>query len=155
LFEELVGIDPPKWRSGVAIDLGNGPVRQVHDGHGRHFRRFGAGRGRPVDDRLPGLMLDRFEDLTGTPIYSVAFLKVFRERRLTTALKRIYKDQPEPRHHMPPKSKKDSSLIIRLPKADRDDFVALCEKTGTSASRELREHIQKFIKKNSKKGSSS
>jgi|TARA_R110001583_G_scaffold69919_1_gene198145 hypothetical protein len=56
---------------------------------------------------------------------------------------------------MPPKSKKDSSLIIRLPKVDRDDFVALCEKTGTSASRELRDHIQKFIKKNSKKGSSS
>ncbi|SFJ05967.1 hypothetical protein [Celeribacter neptunius] len=53
------------------------------------------------------------------------------------------------------KNKKDSSLIIRLPKADRDDFVALCEEMDTSASRELRDHIRKFLKKNAKKGSSS
>lgn len=56
---------------------------------------------------------------------------------------------------MPPSKKKDSSLIIRLPKSDRDEFVALCEKLDTSASRELRNHIRKFVKKNSKKGASS
>ncbi len=54
---------------------------------------------------------------------------------------------------MPQKNKKDASLIIRLPKADRDDFVALCEELDTSASRELRDHIRKFLKKNGKKGS--
>ncbi|NIY78469.1 MAG: hypothetical protein HWE33_11010 [Rhodobacteraceae bacterium] len=54
---------------------------------------------------------------------------------------------------MAPKTKKDSTLIIRLPKADRDEFVALCEDMDTSASRELRDHIRKFLKKNSKKGS--
>lgn len=56
---------------------------------------------------------------------------------------------------MPPNKKKDSSLIIRLPKADRDEFVALCEKLDTSASRELRNHIRKFLKKNGKKGETS
>nr|WP_319246304.1 hypothetical protein [uncultured Celeribacter sp.] len=56
---------------------------------------------------------------------------------------------------MPAKNKKDSSLIIRLPKEDRDAFVALCDRLDTSASRELRDHIRKFIKKNSKKGASS
>ncbi|AJE47761.1 hypothetical protein [Celeribacter indicus] len=53
---------------------------------------------------------------------------------------------------MSPSSKKDSSLIIRLPKTDRDAFVALCEELDTSASRELRNHIRKFLKKNKKKG---
>ncbi|MCA0043256.1 hypothetical protein [Celeribacter litoreus] len=51
------------------------------------------------------------------------------------------------------KNKKDASLIIRLPKEDRDAFVALCEDMDTSASRELRDHIRKFLKKNAKKGS--
>ena len=48
-------------------------------------------------------------------------------------------------------SSKDSQLILRLKKSDRDDFVALCKEMDTSAAREVRGFIRKFIKKNKKK----
>ena len=43
--------------------------------------------------------------------------------------------------------KKDSQLILRLDKADRDEFVALCKDMDTSAAREIRHFIRSFIKK--------
>lgn len=52
----------------------------------------------------------------------------------------------------PGKSKsdsKDSQLILRLSKAERDEFVALCKQMDTSAAREIRAFIRKFIRKNS------
>ena len=52
---------------------------------------------------------------------------------------------------MPKSGKKDSSLIIRIPKEDRDEFVRLCDEMDTSASRELRSFIQSFLKKNGAK----
>ncbi|GAA3856042.1 hypothetical protein [Celeribacter arenosi] len=52
---------------------------------------------------------------------------------------------------MPKSGKKDSSLIIRIPKEDRDEFVRLCDEMDTSASRELRRFIQSFLKKNAAK----
>lgn len=48
------------------------------------------------------------------------------------------------------KPKKDSSLILRIPKKDRDAFVAACEDRGSSASREIRVFIQKYLKKHGK-----
>ncbi len=43
---------------------------------------------------------------------------------------------------------KDSQLILRLKKSDRDAFVALCKEMDTSAAREIRRFIRKFVKKN-------
>lgn len=45
--------------------------------------------------------------------------------------------------------KKDSQLILRLNKDDRDAFIELCKEMDTSAAREIRGFIRKFIKKNS------
>lgn len=44
-------------------------------------------------------------------------------------------------------SKNDSTLIIRIPKKDRDAFIEICDALDSSASRELRLYIKKFIKK--------
>ena len=45
-------------------------------------------------------------------------------------------------------SKKDSQLILRLDKDERDRFIALCKEMDTSAAREIRSFIRRFIKKN-------
>lgn len=52
---------------------------------------------------------------------------------------------------MPDKKKlkkhpKDSQLIIRINKSDRDRFVTLCEDLDTSAAREVRRFVQEFLK---------
>ncbi len=46
------------------------------------------------------------------------------------------------------KAKKDSQLILRLDKKERDAFVDLCKELDTSAAREIRGFIRKFMKKN-------
>ncbi|MCH2066275.1 hypothetical protein [Shimia sp.] len=46
------------------------------------------------------------------------------------------------------KAKKDSQLILRLDKKERDAFVDLCKDMDTSAAREIRGFIRKFMKKN-------
>lgn len=43
------------------------------------------------------------------------------------------------------KHKKDAQLIVRINKADRDAFVALCEEEDTSAAREVRRFIRHFL----------
>ena len=43
------------------------------------------------------------------------------------------------------KTKKDSQLVIRLSKDQRDQFVQLCDELDTSAARELRLFIKGFI----------
>ncbi len=48
------------------------------------------------------------------------------------------------------KSKKDSQLILRLDKKERDAFVDLCKELDTSAAREIRGFIRKFMKKNTR-----
>ncbi len=47
-----------------------------------------------------------------------------------------------------PKAKKDSQLVLRLDKEERDAFVDLCKELDTSAAREIRGFIRKFMKKN-------
>lgn len=47
------------------------------------------------------------------------------------------------------KDKKDGQLVLRLDKAERDEFVQLCKDLDTSAAREIRHFIRKFIKQNS------
>jgi len=44
--------------------------------------------------------------------------------------------------------KKDSQLVLRLDKAERDAFVELCKDMDTSAAREIRGFIRKFMKEN-------
>lgn len=43
------------------------------------------------------------------------------------------------------KNKKDSQLVIRIKGEDRDAFVSLCEDLDTSAAREIRRFIRKFV----------
>ena len=44
--------------------------------------------------------------------------------------------------------KKDSQLILRLDKEERDAFISLCKEMDTSAAREIRAFIRGFTKKN-------
>ena len=41
--------------------------------------------------------------------------------------------------------KKDSQLVIRINGEDRDEFVSLCDELDTSAAREIRKFIRRFI----------
>lgn len=41
--------------------------------------------------------------------------------------------------------KKDSQLVLRLDKSERDAFVELCKELDTSAAREIRGFIRKFM----------
>ena len=44
-------------------------------------------------------------------------------------------------------NKKDSQLLIRISTEEREQFVQLCEQLDTTAAREIRQFIRKFIKK--------
>lgn len=44
------------------------------------------------------------------------------------------------------KTKKDSQLVLRLDKEERDAFVDLCKDLDTSAAREIRAFIRGFMK---------
>lgn len=44
--------------------------------------------------------------------------------------------------------KKNSQLVLRLDKDERDEFVDLCKDLDTSAAREIRGFIRKFVKEN-------
>lgn len=48
----------------------------------------------------------------------------------------------------PKKDRKDSQLIIRIKKDERDAFVELCEQLDTSAAREIRGFIRGFVREN-------
>lgn len=45
------------------------------------------------------------------------------------------------------KSGKDSQLVLRLDREDREAFVALCKDMDTTASREVRRFIREFLQK--------
>ena len=42
---------------------------------------------------------------------------------------------------------KDSQLVIRINKKERDQFVELCDELDTSAAREIRQFIRSYINK--------
>ncbi len=42
-------------------------------------------------------------------------------------------------------NKKDSQLVLRISRAERDTFIELCEDMDTSAAREVRKFIKQFI----------
>jgi len=44
--------------------------------------------------------------------------------------------------------KKNAQLVLRLTQEERDAFVDLCEELDTSASREIRGFIRRFMKEN-------
>ena len=44
--------------------------------------------------------------------------------------------------------KKNSQLVLRLDKEERDAFVDLCKEMDTSAAREIRHFMRQFMKKN-------
>lgn len=41
--------------------------------------------------------------------------------------------------------KKTSQLVIRVEKSERDAFVQLCEELDTSAAREIRHFMRRFV----------
>ena len=43
--------------------------------------------------------------------------------------------------------KKDAQLVLRLDKDMRDQFIAACKDLDTSAAREVRKYIKKFLKR--------
>jgi hypothetical protein len=43
--------------------------------------------------------------------------------------------------------KKDAQLVIRLPKDVRDRFIDACQDVDTSAAREVRKFIKRFLKR--------
>ena len=45
---------------------------------------------------------------------------------------------------------KDSQLVIRINGLERDQFVELCDEMDTSAAREIRKFIRKFLAKHTK-----
>lgn len=45
-------------------------------------------------------------------------------------------------------TKKNSQLVLRLDKDERDAFVELCKELDTSAAREIRRFIRGFMKEN-------
>ncbi|SDW14264.1 hypothetical protein SAMN05444358_10138 [Ruegeria halocynthiae] len=45
-------------------------------------------------------------------------------------------------------TKKNSQLVLRLDKDERDAFVGLCKELDTSAAREIRRFIRGFMKEN-------
>lgn len=50
------------------------------------------------------------------------------------------------------KHRKDAQLIVRINKAERDAFVALCEDVDTSAAREVRRFIRDFLAEHQRPG---
>lgn len=42
--------------------------------------------------------------------------------------------------------KKDSQLVLRLDKGERDAFIARCKEMDTSAAREIRRFIRDFLR---------
>lgn len=44
-----------------------------------------------------------------------------------------------------PKGKKESQLVIRLEKELRDQFVSACKDVDTSAAREIRRFMKRFL----------
>ena len=52
------------------------------------------------------------------------------------------------------KKKKDSQLVIRLHKEERDQFIALCDTLDTSAAREIRLFMKGFVKKHAPRADS-
>lgn len=49
------------------------------------------------------------------------------------------------------KKKRDSQLVIRIHKEERDAFVELCERLDTSASREIRAFMRTFVEEKGKR----
>lgn len=49
------------------------------------------------------------------------------------------------------KKKRDSQLVIRIHKEERDAFVELCERLDTSASREIRAFMRDFVEEKGRK----
>ena len=45
------------------------------------------------------------------------------------------------------KSKKDAQFVLRLDRDLRDQFVEICQELDTSAAREIRGFIKKFIRR--------
>ena len=53
----------------------------------------------------------------------------------------------EDKKNKPSKSKKDAQLVLRLDKELRDRFVDACKDLDTSAAREVRRYIKRFLKR--------
>ena len=45
------------------------------------------------------------------------------------------------------KGKKEAQLVLRIERKLRDEFIAICQETDTSAAREVRKFIKRFIKR--------
>jgi hypothetical protein len=46
------------------------------------------------------------------------------------------------------KKPKNDQLLVKINKEDKKKFIALCESDDTTASREIRKFIERFLKEN-------
>ena len=46
--------------------------------------------------------------------------------------------------------KKDDTLLVKINKEQKKEFIELCKQIDTSASREVRNFIKKFVEENAK-----
>ena len=47
------------------------------------------------------------------------------------------------------KKEKNDQLLVKINREDKKKFIALCEADDTSASREVRKFVERFIQENS------
>jgi len=47
------------------------------------------------------------------------------------------------------KKKKDAQLLVKINKEDKKKFIELCEDEDTTASREIRKFIERYVRENS------
>ena len=62
--------------------------------------------------------------------------------------RRAWRNLPVSKKENKPVNKKNSQLVLRLNKDERDAFVDLCKDMDTSAAREIRRFIREFMKEN-------
>lgn len=63
----------------------------------------------------------------------------------------VKKAECVPKKDRDAKGKKDSQLVLRLDKEERERFVDLCKDLDTTAAREIRHFIREFLKKHGTK----
>jgi hypothetical protein len=87
------------------------------------------------DNKAPSAVESKFADLPATGASAVRIARAHR-RGTVVAVAKSNKE----------KKKKNAQLVLRLNKELRDQFVAACQDLDTSAAREVRRFIKKFIK---------
>jgi len=90
-----------------------------------------------------------------TPSFSICFARIIVYRQVLCIVYTLYSDDFKDtgakivtKKDGKAAGKKNSQLVLRLDKSERDAFVDLCKEMDTSAAREIRRFIREFMKEN-------